>query len=63
MQKFTVVFSKTYSVDIEAETSEQAVKLWEDFDLSEIEFEEPNSILESVEWVDKDGGLNIEEFC
>lgn len=59
--KYTVIYTKTYSVDVEAEDEDKAVKIWEDMDLDAIEFEEPSPILQAVEWTDANG-LNITEY-
>jgi hypothetical protein len=53
--KYTVCYTKTYSVEIDADSVDSAVEIWEDMDLDAIEFEEPSPEIQHVEWQDSNG--------
>jgi hypothetical protein len=62
--KYSVVYTRTFSVDIESDSEEEAVELWEDMDLDKLEAGAgtPNPVLCSVEWTEPGGGWNIREY-
>jgi hypothetical protein len=62
--KYTVIYTKTYSVDIEANNEDHAVELWEDMDLDEHEHDyEPAELrLQSVCWDDANGQFCFTEY-
>jgi hypothetical protein len=53
--KYSICYTKTYYVEVEADSPDGAVAKWEELDLDAIEFEEPSADLQRVEWCDKNG--------
>lgn len=60
--KYTVIYTQTHSVEIEAENEEAAVRVWEDMDLDAIEKNEHSPMLQLIEWQSENGEWHITEY-
>jgi hypothetical protein len=62
--KYTVIYTQTHSVEIEAENEEAAVRVWEDMDLNAIQLQagSPSPMIQLIEWQSEDGSWHITEY-
>jgi len=53
--KYTLCYTKTFSVEVDADSVDNAVEIWEDLDLDAIEDKGTSAELMHVEWHDENG--------
>ena len=54
--KYTIGYTKTYHVEIDANDPDHAIEIWEDMDLDAVELSKgPAAEIQNVAWIDENG--------